>query len=124
MAAHFQPSYVSVLYESILEWINRYNFPGWMFVPRKTHPFGDEYYTIECAKSKFIYIVDIVEGKYRPRVMGKKEFEEKGSTAGLMVRTTKLLWGTGKVVFMESGLCVLEVLIPMFKKGVLGSELI
>ena len=35
-------------------------------------------------------------------MMGKKEFEEKGETAGLMVRTTKPLWGTGKVVVMDS----------------------
>ena len=33
MAAHFEPSWVSVLDDPIQEWINRYNCPGWMFVP-------------------------------------------------------------------------------------------
>ena len=45
-------------------------------------------------------------------MMGKKEFGEKGETAGLMVRVTK-----------DSGLCVLEGLISMVDKGVLGLAL-
>ena len=46
-------------------------------------------------------------------MMGKKEFGEKGATAGLMVRVTK-----------DSGLCVFEGLISMVDKGVLGLALI
>ena len=63
MAARFDPSWVSVLDESIQDWINRYTFPRWIFVPRKPHPFGNEYHTILCAESKVIYNFDIVEGK-------------------------------------------------------------
>ena len=54
-----------------------------------------------------------MEGKDQPIVMGKKEFGEKGVTAGLMVRVTK-----------DSGLCVLEGFISMVDKGVLGLALI
>ena len=43
----------------------------------------------------------------------KREFGEKGVTAGLMVRVKK-----------DSGLCVLEGLISMVDKGVLGLALI
>ena len=107
MAAHFYPSWVIVLGESIHEWINLYTCPGWMFPPRKPHLFGNDYHKIECDKSKVIYNVEIVEGKDRPRVMGKKEFEEKGATAGLMVMMTNPLWVTGEFLIMESGLCVL-----------------
>ena len=57
-------------------------------------------------------------------MMGKKKFEGKGTMDGLMVRTTKPLWGIGKVVVMESGLYVLDGLISMVLKGVLGSGLI
>ena len=46
-------------------------------------------------------------------MMNKKEFEEKGATAGLMVRVTK-----------DRVLCVLEGLISMVDKGVLGFALI
>ena len=40
-------------------------------------------------------------------MMVKKEFEEKGGADSLMVRMTKSLCGTGKVVVVDSGLCVL-----------------
>ena len=46
-------------------------------------------------------------------MMGKKEFGEKGATAGLMVKVTK-----------DIGLCVLEGLISMVDNGVLGLALI
>ena len=65
-----------------------------------------------------------MEGEDRPRVMGKKGFEEKGATAGLIVRITKPLWGTGKVVVMDSGFCVLEGLISMAENNFLGLALI
>ena len=56
--------------------------------------------------------------------MGKKEFEEKGVTAGLIARITKTLWGTGKAMIMDRGLCVMEGLISIVEKGVFGSTLI
>ena len=77
-----------------------------------------------CAKYKIIYNVEIAEGKNQPRLLGKKEFEEKGATSGLMVSMTKQLWGTGKVVVMDNGFCVLEEFIPMVGKVVLESALI
>ena len=40
-------------------------------------------------------------------MMGNKEFEEKGEASGLMARITKPLWGTGKVVVMDSGFYVM-----------------
>ena len=43
--------------------------------------------------------------------MGKKDFDEKGATYGLMVRTTTPVWGTGKVVVTDSRFCVMEGLI-------------
>ena len=45
--------------------MNRYMLPGWMFFPRKSHPFGDYYHTIVCAISKVIYRINIVEWKDR-----------------------------------------------------------
>ena len=86
----FDPSWVSVLDESIQEWINFCTCPGCIFVPHNPHPFGNYYHTIACAKYKVVYNVEIVKGKDRLIVMGKKEFEEKGSTTGLMVSMTKL----------------------------------
>ena len=53
--ANFYPSWVSVLCDSIQEWINRYTCPERMFVSRKPHPFGKDYHTIMCAKYKVIF---------------------------------------------------------------------
>ena len=95
-----------------------------MFVPHKPHPFGNKYHTIVCKLSKVIYHVEIVEGKYRPRGVCQKEFDEKGVTAGLIVYMKNPILGTGKVVIMDGGFCVLEELILMVEKGVFGSALI
>ena len=54
-------------------------------------------------------------------MMGNKYFEEKGAAAGWMERMTMPLWGTRKVVVVDSELYVLEVFIPLVENGVLGS---
>ena len=108
MASHFDPSWVSVLYKSIQKWINPYTCPRWMFVPSKPHPFWNDYQKIVCAKSRFIYNVDIMEKRDQPIVINKNQFEQKGEMAGFMLRTKKSLWGTGKVVVMDTGFFVLE----------------
>ena len=57
-------------------------------------------------------------------MMVKKYFEEKLGATSLVVSITKPLWGTGKVVVVYSGFCVLEGWISMMDKGILGSSLI
>ena len=47
----FVCGYLSCLDESMSAWTNQYSCPGWMFVPRKPHPMGNEYHTICCALS-------------------------------------------------------------------------
>ena len=54
MAENFGPSWVSVMDESMQEWINTYTFPGCVFDPHNTHTFGNEYHTIVCDISKII----------------------------------------------------------------------
>ena len=78
MKEHFGPSWVSVLDESIHDWINLCTCTGWMFVPCKPQTFGNKYLTIACAKSKVIYNFDIVEGKDWTRVMGRKSLKRRG----------------------------------------------
>ena len=56
--------------------------------------------------------------------MGKKEFDEKGETEGLMFHVSNPLWGMVKVVVMDSGFCVMEGIILMVKKGSFGLALI
>ena len=60
MAAIFTPSWVSCLGESMSPWSTRWTCPGWMFVPRKPHPFGNEYHSICCAMTMIMYAIEIV----------------------------------------------------------------
>lgn len=47
----FIASWVSCLDESMSPWTLRWTYPGWMYVPRKPHPMGNEYHTICCDVS-------------------------------------------------------------------------
>jgi len=81
----FYPSWALCLDESMSIWMNRYTCPGWVFCPRKPHPFGNEYHTICCAESGILFDFEIVEGNDRPREMSAAEFADKGKTAGLLL---------------------------------------
>ena len=56
--------------------------------------------------------------------MGKKEHDNKGRTIGTLLRLTEPVWGTGKIVVLNSGFCVLQGLIELKKKGVYAHALI
>lgn len=128
MEQNFMPGWLSCLDESMMIWHNKWTAPGFMFVPRKPHPFGNEWHSIGCVLSGVMYHMELVEGKDRPKELGPKEFEaefEKPSaTAALMVRMCKPIWNTGNVVVMDSGFCVLNGVLQMAKKGVYGASLI
>ena len=49
------PSWVSCLDEIVSIWTSRWTCPGWMYVPRKTHPQGNEYHSIACGESGIMY---------------------------------------------------------------------
>ena len=99
--------------------------PGWVFLPRKTHTFGDEWHTILCAMSVVVFFVDFVEGKDRPTERGNPEFvSEYGANGGMMMRMTNTLFGTGKAVLVDSVFCVLKMLVGMLAHGVYGTTVI
>jgi hypothetical protein len=103
MASVFSPSWISCLDESMSAWTSRWTCPGWMFVPLKPHPCGNEYHTIACGLSGILYAVELVEGKDAPPQLCMKPYDEMGKTVGLLLRLTRSLWGTGKVVILDSG---------------------
>ncbi len=87
MEEEYDPSWISCLDESMIEWLNKW-CPGWMCVPRKPHPFGNEYHSIADIDdgAPVMWRVELREGKDRPSEMGAKEHDEKGKTVGLMIR--------------------------------------
>ena len=70
------------------KWVSEYTCPGFMYVPHKPWPFGNEYHDARCADSDIIWQVDLREGKDRPTDLGQKDCEENGKTCGTLLRLT------------------------------------
>ena len=124
MQEKFEPSWVSCLDESMSIWTNAFTCPGFMMVPRKPHPFGNKYHTICCGLSGVLYQMELVEGKDAPPERGDPEFNNTGKTVGLLLRLTKPISGTGKLVILDSGFCVLKAIIKLRKDVVFASAVI
>ena len=110
----YQPSWLSCINESMSSWLNKF-CPGFMTVPRKPHPFGNEYHLIADGDDgkAIMWRVKLVEGKDRPkRPDGNWAFpskwEQRGytKTVTLLLEMTEPLHGSGKVVSGDSGFCV------------------
>ena len=69
MEDEFSPSWVSVLDDSIMEWLNKY-CPDFMCVGRKPHHFSNERHTISCSLTSILFRAFMVEGKDRPIEIG------------------------------------------------------
>ena len=126
MAEQFTPSWVSCLEESMSPWTNKYTCPGWMFVPRKPHPFGNEYHSVCCSMSGIMWGIEIVEGKDAPRAAAhpKPKHNNHGNTVGLLLRILQPIFTKGYVVVLDSGFCVLKGIVELKKRGVYASALI
>ena len=64
MEENFVPGYMNCLDKSMSIWTNKFTCPGFMFIPRKPWPFGNEYHTICCCTSGRARIV--------PELLGSK----------------------------------------------------
>jgi Transposase IS4 len=124
MAANFRSGWMNCLDESMMVWTSPFSCPGFMMVPRKPHPFGNEWHTICCGISGLLFRLELVEGKDSPPERDAPEHQDKGKTVGLLLRLTKELWGTGKVVVLDSGFCVLKALCELRKVGVFAAAVI
>ena len=78
-------------------WLNKWTCPGWVFCPRKPHPFGNEYHTICCGLSGILFDMEMVEGKDQPKELKAKHKEEDkyGTTCGLLMRLCRTMFTTG-----------------------------
>lgn len=124
MKAVFSPSWVSCLDESMSKWTSKWTCPGFMFVPRKPWPMGNEYHSICCALSGIMYWIELVEGRDAPPERGVPEYSSRGKTVGLMLRMCQSIFHTGKLVVLDSGFCVLKGIVELMKVGVFASALI
>ncbi len=125
MADIYVPSWALCLDESMSIWHSMYTCPGWVFCPRKPHPFGNEYHSMCCGESGVMLNVELVEGKDRPRELGPCKFEDRGGkTVGLLLRMLQKYFSTGRYVVLDSGFCVLKGLVELKKEGIFAGALI
>ena len=124
MAFVFIVSWNICLDESMSIWHNRWTCPGWVFCPRKPHPFGNEYHTACCGITRVLFSIELVEGKDRPPERNRPEFDVLGKTVGLLLRMLKSVFNTGQCIVLDSGFCVLKALIELRQNGLLGCALI
>ena len=136
--AEYSPSWLSCLDESMNSWLDKF-CPGFMSVPRKPHPLGNEYHSIADGDDgkPVMWRIKLQEGKDRPkdetgRWAYPSEFEGQDTNTGrkftktstLMCEMTKPIHGTGKVVSMDSGFCVASGILHLHDLGVYGQALI
>ena len=124
MKQAFSSSWITCLDESMSVWNNQYTCPGFVVVPRKPHPMGNEYHTIACGMSGVLFQLEMREGKDSPKEKGKPMYSHLGTTVGLLLRLTKCIWGSGRIVVLDSGFCVLKALIELRKRGVFASAVV
>ena len=124
MAEVFIAAWVICADESMSIWMNRWTCPGWVFCPRKPHPFGNEYHTACCALTRILFSLEIVEGKDRPRQRPAPEFEQYGKTAGLLLRLLKTYFTSGRYVVLNSSFRILKAVIALCTFGVFAGSLI
>ena len=124
MAENWKSGLFVCIDESMSIWFNKWTCPGWMFVPRKPHPFGNEYHTRACGETAVIDCVDLVEGKDEPHTYNQQRHEPLGKTVGLLKRMCQSIFGTGRIIILDSGFCVLAGLIELRKMGLYASAVI
>lgn len=137
-AEEYIPSWLNCLDESMNSWLDKF-CPGFMSVPRKPHPLGNEYHSIADGDDgkPVMWRIKLQEGKDRPKdATGKWAFPSKfegtnaasgrkfSKTATLMCEMTEPIHGTGKVVSMDSGFCVTAGILHLHELGVYGQALV
>jgi hypothetical protein len=125
----YTPSWLNCVDESMNSWLNKF-CPGFMTLPRKPHPFGNEYHLIADGNDgRFImWRIKVIEGKDCPKLPnGKPAFESQwewkypeAPTVATLMEITKPIHRTGKTVTGNSGFCVMQGVMALHDAGVLG----
>ena len=95
-----------------------------MFVPRKPWPFGNKYHSVSCCTSGIMLGIEMVEGKDHPQQLGQPQYDNLGSSIGLLLWILTPIFFKGFIVIQDSGLCMLKGIVKLRKKGVFASALI
>lgn len=94
-------------------------------MPRKPHPFRNEYHTVCCGQTAILFALEMVEGKDAPAERTKDpNIAAHGRTGAMILRLSSSIWGTAKVLVLDSGFCVLKTLVALRQNGLFAAALI
>ena len=131
---NYTPSWISCLDELMNSFMEKF-CPGFLSVPRKPHPLGNECHSIADGDEGYpvMYRIKIQEGKDRPKdANGKWAFPSKfegenpytwrkyTKTSSLMYDMTVSIHDTGNTVSPDSVLCVTVGILHLHEHGVYG----
>ena len=77
-----------------------------------------------CALLAIMFVIDLVEGKQRPKELPSQDPNCFGNTVSLRLRMTNTIVGSGKEIILDSGFCVLKGIIELMKRGIYAGALI
>ena len=123
MAEFFHAAWVVCLDELMSIWHSKWTCPGWVFCPRKPHPFGNEYHSACCGLSTIMFVIEMVEGKDAPSLLCWP-FNALGKTVGLLLQMLQSYFGTGRYILLDSGFCVLKAITELKRNGLFGCVMI
>ncbi len=106
-------SWILCLNKSMSIWNSMFTCPGWVFCPRKPHPFGNKYHTVCCTKSVVLTHIELVEGKDCQKELS---FAAKGKTFCLLLCLLEPYFTSGCYIVLDSGFCVLKGIMELLKK--------
>ena len=70
LSRRFFPGTQTCIYDSMVSFLSRWSYPGWVNVKRKPYPFGNKYHTIADVATKIIFGIEIVETKKDQQIKG------------------------------------------------------
>ena len=120
MAKCYFPSWLVCVDESMSKWTQRWTCPVWVIVPRKPTPMGIEFHTAADHENRILFAVELVGD---PKAV-KYNNECIGKTASLVMRMTESLFGSSRVVALDSGFGVIEVLHKLKENGLYAVSII
>ena len=97
------PGWANCLDLSMSIWMNKFSCPGFMFVPRKLWPFGNEYHMDCCCATGITWGIDLMEGKDHPHQMRQQTYDNLGAAVGLLLQLLAPIFFKRFNVILDSG---------------------
>ena len=99
MGTNFMMSWINCINESMSKWVNEFTCPGFMYVPRKPWPFGNEYHDAGCADSDIIWLWICERARTIPQILVTKSLMILGKQLGFCCDSQKLSGLQGKCLY-------------------------